>query len=285
MGRGIALGFVLGLVACSPAGGISTGGSAGTGDPPELCAALGASDATLVRGSVVTRCQQVDGEPRCQAIVTGERQGATLIEDARSARPASGGLLLVHRADFRLELVRPDGAPARPLAPWADDPEVDLETGEIVYLAPLEGHDSAGLGAPTRVVSFDPATGLTTVLSEDPMAALPIPIPGSDDVLVVSTATGTAAVWRVGASTEPTLLTNRVGSAQGMTAVPGSDWAWSDDGARLFFARDGVVHELTLDTGEVRSLGPGRHLRSRDGSVVVSRDGSCGRIFDDGRGA
>ena len=138
------------------------------------------------------------------------------------------------------------------------------------------------------------ASGDVELLWDEPDASLPMPIPGSRDVLAVSTATGMAAIYRVSGG-EPTQLTNLDGAAQGATPVPGRDWSVSSDGAHLYYsASDDLADEsgatvwhLDVEGGLSERVGAGRWVAAMPEGVEVLRPGAqdCRATYTVGGGA
>jgi hypothetical protein len=238
---------------------------------------------------VVTFCEdgRLPGDahgdlPPCRvAVIEDGRLRMTTTPAARAAfRLASGGLL-VHTVDGALVRIERGGERST-VAPRALAPAASDDGTRVAYLEPLPSVDADGQpvaaddeDAPTRVVLWDARSGRTRVASEDRHASAAYPIPGSDDVLLVSTRTGLASIWRAAVRGGEVQLTNVGQEDVGQDTVPvpdGTDAFFVDGAARLVFGvpgDDATVWSVVLATGEAEALGPGAWPRPASGGRIL----------------
>jgi hypothetical protein len=283
---------------------LAVAGCNGASAPPpaslsEYCAIATRSGLTAWVGDVVTVC---DGPPAagddhpvapCSVfrVARGELTPIVLPEgvEAQLALPAFDGRLVVLTTDDRLLF----GAPAGPLAEiagWAAEPRVSEDGRHVAYAILADGFDEPELGVPTQLVLHDLGADRREVVSTDAEASAPFPIPGSRDLLYVSTRSGAASLYRASPGGEPTQLTN-VGMErveQGFVPVPARQLAWLGTGEAIFTAEyeDDRVWRLDLAASVAEELGPGAWPRANaDGSVTARRtDGAeCSVTYLDGR--
>ena len=201
---------------------------------------------------------------------------------ARSRRSAStarasvqrldGDRLLVLRWDGGLQIVRADGS--RVLVDRsAEGPRVDSTGHRVVFVTRGASDTTHGPREDGRLVRYDLVTGRVSVLVHDANASAPLPIPGSDDVLYVSTVSGVASIWRASLESGPTQLTS-VGFAPDdpeLDPVYGDQTLWFDEHTLVFTAsyESDVLYAFDLRTGTLTNIGPGAHPTfSTDGSVL-----------------
>lgn len=141
--------------------------------------------------------------------------------------------------------------------------------GEPEYLEP---------GWPVTWMVHDLETNTVTELSSDARDVAPFPVPGSSDILFLSTRSGVASFWLAQANAAPRQLTN-VGMTEvgpGFVPVPGRELVWLEDGVTAVFSAhygDKDIWALDITTGEARRLGPGRSPHfTADGDLVVIDD-------------
>lgn len=256
--RGLGVGLALAMLACDGPG---PGGGPPAGDrwSESAYCAVARGSITEWRGSFASRCETSSPDADnvdCELLrVEGGALVPSGIAGARMAWPLSEGQTLVFRTDGSLEL---RGATTEVIASGVQQPGVDVASSRAVWIRTVDPEQHGELGAPTEVVGMDLRTRVLEILSDDPHAERPIPIPDSSDALVVSTATGMAAVWRVGAETRPTQLTNLERRQQTVTPVPDHDWQWHEGGLVFGNADAGEpeLYRLALD-GTLEALGPG----------------------------
>lgn len=126
------------------------------------------------------------------------RAHETTFGDARGAQVLADGRVLVWGFDGSLTL-RSGSAPTRVIAEVALDPWLDAASNRIAYVAPAAGATAIEPGDDRRVVVYDVATQTELEVLADATASSPVVIPGTDEVLYVSSAAGTAAVFRASA--------------------------------------------------------------------------------------
>jgi hypothetical protein len=203
-------------------------------------------------------------------------------EDVVSAVRVDASRLAVIGADRRLVMIDDVGGGERELAARAADVR-SAGPGRVVFTE-LRG-DAIDPATTGRIVVLDVARGTRRVVTDHPMDSAPFAVPGSDDVVFVSSRTGLASVWIASPGQRARQVTNvgrsRVDAA--FVPVPGRELAWLP-GTRtaVFTARyaDGpVLWTLDVDTGAAARLGPGRLPRVIGGAVVaIDGDGAGGRV-------
>jgi hypothetical protein len=213
----------------------------------------------------------------------------TGITGVRAAHAVGDGRFVVWGWDGRLAI--DDGRGGRTeVAPLALDPWLDAASARLVYVAPSGEGSALEPGDDREVVLYDLVSGARTGLILDATAASPVPIPGSPDVLYVSSATGVASIVRISAS-ELRALTNADATAVEQEFVPvyGRQLVFVDGGDRLVFAAEyesDAIWSLDLRTGEAAELGPGRlPALGDDGSVLATNatDAECASHYLGGR--
>lgn len=299
----LALGVSLAICACEPGSG-GGGARAGARDAEldAYCEVARRADLELWVRDVVTLCAAT-GEDHHEAAAcrAGRVVAGGAVEDlgglaVRRALPASGDRLLLLLDDERLVLAARDGRVERELAPWASDPFVSEDGARAAWVGLPDGASEYELGAETVLVAADLADPASApeIVARDPLASTPRPIPGSRDVLYVSTTTGVASAWIAGPGRAPEQLTNVGADEAGPDTAPVFDRqiAWAD-GALLFAipGEDGEgaprVHRLDLETGATLEVGPGAWPRAlRDGSIAARQEaaasGTCAAVFPAG---
>jgi hypothetical protein len=279
------------LGGCTP-GQVGRGAASSGLEPSQYCAAATAEGLDSWSGAVQTRCPEHDHA------VDGPLEGCThfrvdaagahelALPGVRRALDAGGGALVLWREDGAL-VHRSASGEERVLAGWANDPSVGSRDSSIAYLtvaeADLEEDDHGRepvLGAAIQVV-LQSMSGAPEVLTVDPDAASPWPLPDGSGVLFVSTRTGVASLFRVRRGEEPVQLTNvgleEVG--QDFVPVPAGELVWLPDG-RAVFATNAERDELWLldpTSGDTERLGPGAHPRVAGGEVLAvgGTEGGC----------
>jgi hypothetical protein len=136
------------------------------------------------------------------------------------------------------------------------DPRVAAD-GRIVFTQLPPGRDVAP-DTVGKLVVLDLARGTRRIAVDDPHASSPFIVPGSDEVLYVSSRTGLASLYLARPGRSPRQLTN-VGMRRvqpGFVPVPGRELEWQGRTA-VFTARYSGVESrwsLDLDTGAVEAL-------------------------------
>ncbi len=284
------LSCLAGALGCTPSVGPATG------DLAEYCAVATREGLASWSGDVVTLCTAPPAagdhdEPAPCAIYRAARGALAEVAlgvEAQLALPAADGALVVLATDGRLLHGRP-GALSE-IARWAAEPQVSEDGRRVAYVALADGFTEPELGVPTQIVAHDLIADRREVVSTDELASTPFPVPGSSDVLYVSTRTGTASLWRASPGAAPRQLTNAgmERPEQGFVPVPGRQLAWIGGGEAAFTAQyeDDRVWRLDLASGEAEELGPGAWPRAEaDGSIVARRGAGsdCAVTYLDGR--
>lgn len=267
------------------------GGAGGDGGPPpssvdtELeayCAVAQRDDLDLWVGDVLTLCApgSDDDVVHCSGGRVAASGAITQIDladglTARRLLPARDGRLVALLDDERLVVLDSAGAVERELAAWASDPWITDDGSYVVWVGLPDGFDAWDFGVPTVIAGQALDASTRTVLIDDESASTPRPIPGSRDVLFVSTSTGLASFWRVTPGAAPVQLTNVGLDEVGPEFVPVADrqLAWAD--GALFYGvdeEDGSTRVWRLDLGarSASEIGPGAWPRPASGSSVLA---------------
>lgn len=294
------VGLLLGLTACATGGGRGRGPTDLQITPAGYCQVTAmdglvdwtGNTATLCPGLVAEETEHdgVGGDTCVVHVVDGNgRLSATSITGARAAQSLGDGRFVVWGWDGRLS-IRDGRGGSTEIAPLALDPWVDAASRRVAFVAPLNEGTSLDPGDDREVVLYDVTSGARASLIIDATAAAPVPIPGTSDVLYVSSASGVASIVRVGES-ETRTLTNDGATAVEQEFVPvyGRQLLFVDGGDRLVFAAEyesDVIWSLDLRTGEAQELGPGRFpALGSDGSVLATNTtgADCAFHYLDGR--
>jgi hypothetical protein len=210
-----ALLLAIGATACSPR---SSGG--GAADPSystdaycQIASTDGLYDWT---GSAMVACpglmpgssdDPIDGSACSVSTIDGSGNAtSTNLLNVRGAQVLGDGRILAWSFDGSLS-IRGGDAPTRMLADVALDPWLDAARNRVTFVAPPDGATSLEPGADRRVVVLDLGSGTELEAIADATASSPVLVPGTDDVLYVSSAGGTAAIWRataMAAASDPT---------------------------------------------------------------------------------
>lgn len=246
-------------------------------DLDAYCAVAGHAGLDSWVGDVVTLCAPAedDHSAACRGMRVGPAGALEPIVlpagvEALRVLPA-GDALVVSALDGRLLLVR-DGAIERELATQAIDAWIDEAGERVVFVAPTEGE--LELGVPTVIAAVELASGARTVLVDDAEASTPRPIPGTRDVLFVSTRDGLASlhVVREGGAVERITHEGLTEWTQDAVPVPERELAFV--GGTLVFAAEldagPQLWSLDLETREVRALGEGSWPRAHGPGEVVA---------------
>ncbi|WP_169791647.1 hypothetical protein [Sandaracinus amylolyticus] len=243
------------------------------------CAVAQRGDLATWVGDVLTLCASSgEDEVACSSGLSAATGAVTQIDlELAPLRvlPASGGRLVALLADERLVVLGPDRAIERELAAWASDPWVSDDGDHVMWVGLPDGVDAWDFGVPTVLATQSLDASARTVLVDDETASTPRPIPGSRDVLFVSTSTGLASFWRVTPGSQPVQLTNVGRDEVGPGFVPVADrqLAWSE--GALFYGvdeEDGSTRIWRFDpaTRDATEVGPGAWPRTAsDGSVLA----------------
>ncbi len=213
----------------------------------------------------------VDAIPDCDAVIVDGAgvtrplgRGGLLAAQRFGAIEGDDGALLLLRRDLTLVLRDRTGR-ERAIATAVADPRVADDGRRVVLTELPPGTTELVPGLSTRIVLLDLAAGARRVITDDPLASAPFVVPGSGDVLYVSSRTGVASFWLASPGRAPRQITN-VGlkrlPAAGWTPVAGRDLVWQPGTRRaVYTASYAGAHDLwsiDVDTGAATRLGPGR---------------------------
>lgn len=170
------------------------------------------------------------------------------------------GVLFVLANDGHLSRIQ--GSNVEVIAPLAADPSVSSAGDRIVFMSAPEGATEWELGGSMLIQSYSIRTRRLTTITEDGLASSPQAIPGSDDVLFVSTRTDVAAIFRTSPGGTPQQLTNMgmTGVEQGFVPPLTSQSLWTSDGLYYAFTNDtdrSTILHLNPSDGSVDEVGPG----------------------------
>lgn len=199
--------FVAALLfpACTPRSGVRGGGGSDPAFALDAYCAIASTDGLVDwTGGALVACPglvlDASDEPADGSVCTvstidaGGHAHATTFGGARGAQTLADGRVLVWGWDGSLA-IRGAG-PSDTLADVALDPWLDASRNRIAFVAPAMGAASLEPGDDRRVVVLDLASGTELEVAADATAASPVIVPGTDDVLYVSSATGTTAIFR-----------------------------------------------------------------------------------------
>lgn len=292
--------LLLALAGCASGRGRATGPTDLSLSPTAYCDVLSADGLVDWTGTAATLCPGLSPEAVEADALAGE--GCTVytvdgnggmvptsITGARTAQALGDGRFVVWGWDGRLSIRTASGGSTE-IAPLALDPWVDAASGKIAYIAPAAGAETLDPGDDREVMLYDVPSGASQSLIADATASAPVPIPGTSDVLYVSSAAGVASIVRVTPS-ESITLTNRDATAVEQEFVPvyGRQLLFTEGASRIVFTAEyetDVLWTLNLTTGDAEILGPGRYPAfGSDGSVLAASGSgeSCALHYLDGR--
>lgn len=155
-------------------------------------------------GSAVVTCpglmpgagdEPIDGSAcSVSTIDAGGHAQATTFLNVRGAQVLADGRVLVWSFDGSLSLRT--ASASTPIADFVLDPWLDATRNRVVYVAPAAGAITLEPGDDRRVVVYDLGTRTELEVLADSTAGSPLALPGTDEVLYVSSAGGIAAVFR-----------------------------------------------------------------------------------------
>jgi len=165
------------------------------------------------------------------------------------------------------------------------------DDGQRVTYAQLDGEPAQLIpGTPATWMVHDLTTDTRRPLSDDPRDVAPFPMPGSHDLLYVSTRSSVASLWVRPAEGPPRQITN-VGLTEvgpGFVPVPGRELVWLPDGVTAVFSAhygDKDLWAVDVSSGQALRLGPGRSPHfTADGDLVAidDRDPAAPRVVSYG---
>lgn len=194
----------LGVASCTPRS--NSGGAVDPSYALDAYCQVASLDGLLDwTGSAVVACpgltpgageEPIDGSTCVVSTIDASGQAhETSFSNVQGAQVLSDGRVLVWSFDGSLS-IRSEGGTTRAIADVALDPWLDAERNRIAYVAPGAGATTLEPGDDRRVVVYDLGTGTELEVLADATASSPIAIPGTDDILYVSSAGGTAAIFR-----------------------------------------------------------------------------------------
>lgn len=243
--------------------------------PAAYCEVLSADGLLDWSGNAATLCpggvnpDAFEGDPlaagNCTVYSVDSNGGMvpTGITGARAAQSLSDGRFVVWGWDGRLS-IDANGRTTE-VAPIALDPWVDPASGKIAFIAPTAGATSLEPGEDREVMLYDIPSGASMSLIVDGTASSPVPIPGTGDVLYVSSAAGVASIIRVTPTETLTLTNDANGLEQEFIPVYARQLLFVEGGDGLVFTAEyetDVLWYLNLRTGEAEELARAATRRS-----------------------
>lgn len=230
----LVLTLALGSASCSPRSSVPGGAADPAYSTDSYCQIASTTGLFDWTGGALVACpglmpgsgdEPIDGSA-CSVSVVGADGHATstTLLNVQGAQVLSDGRLLVWSFDGSLAL-RSGTMPAHTIADLVLDPWLDASRNRIAYVAPAAGATSLEPGDDRRVVIYDIGAQTQLEVLADSTASSPVAIPGTDDVLYVSAAGGTASIWRATAmlaATDPT-PDSCTGGREGDPSDPGSE--------------------------------------------------------------
>lgn len=141
----------------------------------------------------------LDGSSCTVSTIDGQGQPhTTSYTNVRGAQVLADGRVLVWSFDGSLAIRGTSST--IDVAAVALDPWLDATRNRIAYVAPAAGATSLEPGDDRRVVVYDVPSGSELEVAADATASAPVIVPGTNDVLYVSSAGDIAAVFRATAS-------------------------------------------------------------------------------------
>jgi hypothetical protein len=290
----------LALALVAGACGGNGGGGPSTAELEAYCAVARNAELESWVGDIVTLCAPgvEEGLVTCTAGRVGTGGAITAIDlgtlEVRRVLPASGGRFVVSLADERLALVRADGSIERELAGWASDPWISADGERVAWIGLPDGVTAWDFGVPTVVAAQRLGDSARTIVSEDAEASAPRLVPGSDEIVYVSTRTGLASLWVAAPGRPPTQVTNVGLTEMDQRFVPpvGRELSWG--GGTVYYSVSGdslprggsdSVWRIVVGTGEAAEVGPGSWPRLRsDGAIlaITSEASECAAVYPPG---
>jgi hypothetical protein len=159
-------------------------------------------------------------------------------------------------------------------------PRVSDDGKQVVFTQYPQGTKRLIPGTFGKLVSLNLSNGNRRVVTEDPWSSSPFAVPGSQDVLFISSRTGLASLWLASPGKPDFQITNRGKKTvdSEFIPVPGRELVWIPGTRKAVFTAHYASHALwsvDLETGIAVKLGPGR-LPS------LSMEGMITAIDDDG---
>ena len=235
-------------------------------------------------GNMVTTCVN-DGtdEATCSLFrVRGSALDAVSLPSSVTnpvwAAETSNGLFVLAESG---QLSRIQDSNVEVIAPLAADPSLSSAGDRLVFLSAPAGATEWELGGTMLIQSYSVRTRRLTTVTEDGLGSSPHAIPGSDDVLFVSTRTDVAAIFRVTPGGQAMQLTNEgmTGVEQGFVPPLTEQAVWTPDGLFYAFSSDtgsSMVLHLDVRDGSVEEVGPGfwPRLDEQDDILALAPAGS-----------
>jgi hypothetical protein len=287
---------LLSLLGCDDGG--TRSDPASDAERDAYCGVTARADLDVWIGDFVTLCDEPRDEQELATCSAGRVAEGAVIEVAWASSlgvirvlPAADGNFVALLRDERLVLTRNDGSIDRELAAWANDPWISEDGLRIAWVGLADGVEAWDFGVPTAILAQDLSEATPTVVTDDALASTPRPIPGTRDILYVSSEGGVASIWVGGPERAPTRLTNVGLTTIGpeFVPVPDRELAWSQ--GVLFYSADDENNEhriwrLSLVDGVVTMLGPGSWPRINSNGWVLARqtEGECAASYSE-RGA
>ena len=203
----LAILLALALPACSPRS-TARGGADPAYSLESYCAVASTPGLFDWTGGALVACpglasggsdDPVDGSSCTVSTIDAQGQPhTTSYTNVRGAQVLADGRVLVWSFDGSLSIRGSSGA--MDVAAVALDPWLDASRNRIAYIAPAAGATAIEAGDDRRVVVYDVPSASELEVAADATASAPVIVPGTNDVLYVSSAGDVAAVFRATAS-------------------------------------------------------------------------------------
>lgn len=233
-------------------------------------------DLALLCGSSPRPSDAGSAQPDCEAALV-ENDGKVRAFNRKGLYAAQRlpreRMLLLER-NLSLILREPSGS-ERLVAASVAEPRVSEDGSRVVFTQYPPGTGGLAPGLAGKLVGMDIGSGTSRIITEDPSASSPFPVPGTDEVIFLSARTGLASIWMAAPGKPDRQLTN-IGKTTvdgDFTPVYGRELIWIPGFRRAVYTAHYESHTLwvlDVDTGKARKLGPGRlPAMQDDGSVAA----------------
>jgi Tol biopolymer transport system component len=187
-----------------------------------------------------------------------------------------GNRILILSRDLKLWVRDSLGSEAI-LGESAAVPRVSEDGQRVVFTQFPKGTTQLVPGLIGRLTSLRLASRETHVVTEDPSASSPIPVPGTEDVLFLSSRTGLASIWMASPGKPDRQITNvgLVHVNRAFIPVYGQEWVWIPESRDIVYTASygsQVLWQLNVDTGKAIRLGFGRLPQWAGSGVVLAFD-------------
>jgi len=215
-------------------------------------------------------------QPDCEAALV-ESDGSLRALNRRglyAAQRLPGDRMLFLERNLSLFLRDPSGSEKRVAASVAE-PRASEDGSTVVFTQYPPGTERLEPGLAGKLVGMGMGGGTPRVITEDPSASSPFPVPGTEEVIFLSARTGLASIWMASPGKPDRQLTN-IGKTEvdgEFTPVYGRELIWIPGSRKAVYTAHYGSHTvwlLDVDTGKARKLGPGRlPAFQEDGTIAA----------------